>query len=1261
MEVQRMNRFGLLAGIVLIAMVGGATGAVFTRLVPPVIDEERVLRIVDERLAWDRQTQEPLDASIESYLLANPRILERVSEALVAQRDAEQRTKDKEIIEANRQALFYGLGSVIVGNPQGDVTLVEFYDYNCEYCRRAFPDLVELMDADPDLKVVLRQFPILSQGSVDAARVGTLVAEAGGDYWTFHQELFTARGQVDLETALNAAVSIGLDPEVLRTRIETPTADAPLAESFELARALGVTGTPTFVLGDEIIPGAVGTEALRQKVRSDEQDYGYGEYLGSNTELIFSLAAASSSALDQSATTFFIVAQFLSGYFMARERDESAFVLFLLSLRHPPTQYDVGGHVHETDPNEEADDHREGQQRAPASRARSRHVGGDLDDHLRDGAGADAEEERRPLRRIGQAADPDTHHGRGTGQQRQGGEAPERRPCLEDRRGDSDALGHVVHGEAQHQESPQARRAGGEGGTDRQPLAEVVQPDAERDVEREREAHRRAAPAPDGHEQHEAGAGGEQHQQRSLELHRRGCAHLQRFQRHVNQEEREQPDRQRQHEVHAPRTDAAHRRIAQQPDGYRQDANDQSDERLLPEERLRRDRRRHCDRDLVEEGGAGIGHDIDRVRLALHPGIGNGEPDRAAARDGSGRVLGEGPIGVVDLDLGDGHGLRPAGPNQDADAAAVEDRPLVGDGLHRRRTVVEAAQRVGIGDPCDGNAKQHDGQQQPQKEQAVRAVGRLSAPGLGNGHGLALHHVEHSHPAQFGELGLVGVEHVLAGLVVGVAELEDAPLRLGWPLGGSLLFGLALSVASTVVLLKALQDRRLIETERGRIAVGWLIVEDLAMVLALVLIPAIASLGGTDTGIHDPFVSFVESILGTEIGIWGVLALTIVKVAAFVGFMLIVGRRIIPWALHGTAHTGSRELFRLAVLAIGLGVALGSAVLFGVSLARGAFFAGMILSESELSHRAAQETLPLRDAFAVLFFVSVGMLFDPAIIITDPLPVLATVFIIVIGKSLAAFGIVLLFRRPVGTALTISASLAQIGEFSFILATMGVALAILPTEGKDLILAGALISIVFNPLVFWAVDLLKPRFETRFADRKGARGERIEPVEPVEAATGPLTTDLPTQAAVNVGAAGADDDTTAPTTLTDHTVLVGYGQVGRIIADGLKGGGAPVLVIEDSDNDVSAAREAGFEVLFGNAAASDVMRMANIGEARSLMLAISNGFEAGSVCETGRKLNPSILIVARAYSEEEDTYLRGLGANIVIRGEREIGMGMLAY
>ena len=508
----------------------------------------------------------------------------------------------------------------------------------------------------------------------------------------------------------------------------------------------------------------------------------------------------------------------------------------------------------------------------------------------------------------------------------------------------------------------------------------------------------------------------------------------------------------------------------------------------------------------------------------------------------------------------------------------------------------------------------------------------------------------------------LAIPGAIAQIAVATALGAGLGTLLGWDLGGSLLFGLALSVASTVVLLKALQDRRLIESERGRIAVGWLIVEDLAMVLALVLIPAFAGLNGTDTGVHDPFVSFVERIFNADVGIWGVLAITLVKIAAFVGFMLIVGRRVIPWALHFTAHTGSRELFRLAVLSIALGVALGSAVLFGVSLALGAFFAGMILSESELSHRAANETLPLRDAFAVLFFVSVGMLFDPSIILTDPLPVLATVFIIVVGKSLAAFGIVLLFRRPAGTALTISASLAQIGEFSFILASMGVSLAIMPEEGQDLILAGALISIVLNPVVFWLLELARPGVEARFGGRVAVATPeaRVEPSELSAASLGPATTDMPREAAIERGAPGPDDDVVEPLTVTGHSVLVGYGQVGRIVADGLKAAGRSIVVIEDSDHDVAAARAAGLEVIYGNAASEATLKLANLGHAKNLVVAISNAFEAGTVCESGRKLNPEISIIARAYSEEEEDFLRGLGATIVIRGEREIGKGILA-
>src|SRR5262245_46377138 len=280
---------------------------------------------------------------------------------------------------------------------------------------------------------------------------------------------------------------------------------------------------------------------------------------------------------------------------------------------------------------------------------------------------------------------------------------------------------------------------------------------------------------------------------------------------------------------------------------------------------------------------------------------------------------------------------------------------------------------------------------------------------------------------------------------------------LGWTVGAGFVFGLALSVASTVVLLRALQERRLIDTERGRIAVGWLVVEDLAMVLALVLIPGLARIlhGNTDAGPAQLAIA---------------VFVTLAKVAAFVGVMLVIGKRFIPAVLHWVAHTGSRELFRLAVLAMALGVAFEASQLFDVSFALGAFFAGMILSESELSQRAAQESLPLRDAFAVLFFVSVGMLVDPGILVRDPLPLLATLIIIVLGKSAAAFLIMRLFGHPNGHALTVSASLAQIGEFSFILVSLGVSLALLPERARDLVLAAAIISILLNPVLFVAVD-----------------------------------------------------------------------------------------------------------------------------------------------------------------------------------------------
>jgi len=476
---------------------------------------------------------------------------------------------------------------------------------------------------------------------------------------------------------------------------------------------------------------------------------------------------------------------------------------------------------------------------------------------------------------------------------------------------------------------------------------------------------------------------------------------------------------------------------------------------------------------------------------------------------------------------------------------------------------------------------------------------------------------------------------------------------LGWTVGAGLVFGLALSVASTVVLLRALQERRLIETERGRIAVGWLIVEDLAMVLALVLLPALAGVLGGING-EEPAPTIQIFALPADFGIWGVVLITLAKVAVFVALMLVVGRRVIPWVLHYVAHTGSRELFRLAVLAIALGVAFGAAHLFGVSLALGAFFAGMIMSESELSHRAAEESLPLRDAFSVLFFVSVGMLFDPMSLVDHPLPVLATLFIIVIGKSVAAFLIVRAFGHPVSTALMISASLAQIGEFSFILAELGVDLRLLPEEGRDLILAGAILSILLNPLVFAGVVRLRPRLEKKLGE---PLTQPVEP-KPIGPATeiGAVATQAPVVATEPLP---EEDGPPPPTELTDHTILIGYGRVGALVGQQLRERGLPFLVIEDSDKTLARLATDGIETIAGNAANADVFAAANPVGAKRLILAIPNAFEAGRIVQRGRAANPAIEIIARAHSDAEVDHLTGLGADTVIMGEREIARGIV--
>ncbi len=317
-----------------------------------------------------------------------------------------------------------------------------------------------------------------------------------------------------------------------------------------------------------------------------------------------------------------------------------------------------------------------------------------------------------------------------------------------------------------------------------------------------------------------------------------------------------------------------------------------------------------------------------------------------------------------------------------------------------------------------------------------------------------------------------GIVQILVATAIGAA----LAMSWGWSLGAGIVLGLSLSVASTVVLLRALDERNSIETVNGRVAVGWLIVEDLAMVLALVLLPAFAEVMGGAKAAAAPDGSLLVS-----------LAVTLGKVAAFVVLALTIGPRVVPWLLSQVARTGSRELFTLSVLAVALGIAFGSAKLFGVSFALGAFFAGVILSESDLSHKAAEDSLPLQDAFAVLFFVSVGMLFDPSILVREPWAVVAVLAVILFGKSLAAFIIVIGLGYPATTAITVSAALAQIGEFTFILAGLGLTLGILPTEGRDLLLAGGILSITLNPLMFWAAERLSARLRPRAGSKRDLR------------------------------------------------------------------------------------------------------------------------------------------------------------------------------
>ena len=441
---------------------------------------------------------------------------------------------------------------------------------------------------------------------------------------------------------------------------------------------------------------------------------------------------------------------------------------------------------------------------------------------------------------------------------------------------------------------------------------------------------------------------------------------------------------------------------------------------------------------------------------------------------------------------------------------------------------------------------------------------------------------------------------------IGVATAMGAALALwwGWTPMAALVFGISLSVASTVVLLRALESRGVLDTQNGRIAVGWLVVEDLVMVVVLVLLPMVVNLqtAGTDGG----------AALGMA------LAKTLMAVAAFVVLMLLVGRRVLPWVLWQISKTGSRELFTLCVIAVAVSIAFGASALFGVSVALGAFFAGLVLRESEFSHRAAQESLPFRDAFAVLFFVSVGMLFDPRVLLDRPLQVLSVTAIIMVGKSVAATALVLGLRYPLNTALTVSASLAQIGEFSFILAALGGSLGVLPPEAKSLIVAGALLSIALNPLLFSAVEPAR-----RWILQRSALARRLESRDD------PLA-ELPTS--------------TDRKYLARHVVLVGYGHIGKSIAETLLARDIPFVVVEQNRERVEALRAAGMQAVSGDAGDPAALIQAHIAEAALLVVAAAESTEIRPMIDTARQLNPGIAMVVRAPNAEEAALLQKEGA-----------------
>jgi CPA2 family monovalent cation:H+ antiporter-2 len=466
-----------------------------------------------------------------------------------------------------------------------------------------------------------------------------------------------------------------------------------------------------------------------------------------------------------------------------------------------------------------------------------------------------------------------------------------------------------------------------------------------------------------------------------------------------------------------------------------------------------------------------------------------------------------------------------------------------------------------------------------------------------------------------GALIQTGVATAL-GVVLGSA--------LGWGFGGGLVLGLALSIASTVVLLRTLADRHEQDTVEGQIAIGWLIVEDLLAVLVLVLLPSIAPILGGETDL----ASAGPSALGG-------VAIALGKAAIFAILMIVAGARLVPWLMLVVAREGSRELFSLAVLAIALGVAFVSSSVFGVSLALGAFLAGAVVGESDMSHQAAADALPLRDAFAVLFFVSVGMLLDPTYLVANPLPVLAVLALIIVGKALTKLVIVGVAGYPPRVALTVAAGLAQIGEFSFIVGTIGRSLGLLPDAGYQLIVAGALISIAVNPALFAVIRPIERRLRrsaavTRFMDRRAGELGRIPP-----------------------------DDRAS---LRLHAIVCGYGRVGRLLGPAFERRGFRYVVITQQRDEVDRLRAQGVTAIYGDAANPVVLEMAGILRARLVVVATSDPHETRLIVERARELNAGVDVVVRTHSDTEAAHLRSLGGKIqAVHGERELAVQMARY